>query len=558
MSDAGDLVALLGQLDRTIGQLEGEPAATARAAAATMVPPFGEPDASGWYDRLVTAIGVELGPRSLSEAMTAIAAPAEGLSALPRRLVAIAAVARALPSRFGPDGSEASLTLRALSTPGILASAPPLEEPVPPSQERPIPDEAPVLLARLVDPVELPNVGAYRDFIGRESNRRLLQTALLGLPAPCTTDVVEVTGSGDAGRALALVTNVCVTGVEFADIAAATGFLNPANWNGYPGWCAMIADPPPGSHAGPARYLEIVALDCPSGALKVAVWLDFSPLVQHPQALWRTYKMSKNQEGGASTGAGAAVQTANNAVVVDEGSLKVTKEGTHLRVKTTKRVRFRAGLDVTILRIIACCAGYGALAAEFVTAGTGGSARDVACASAAGVAPLAASDQADPVKERVEAVGQSIDECATALKNSISKAASGAYAADDFTEDVVGAVGRSAQAWTRVADLVATFARPPVPAPDDEVVSDRFALEPPATGPCTLALAGPLLAHHDVAPVPLDCVRFNPKVLAAGADGFALVVQPRGLRGTTYFGVVNVTDATTGQVRQVNVDVQVP
>jgi len=557
MSDAGDLVALLGHLDRTITQLEGDAAAAARAAAATMVPPLGEPGASGWYDRLVAAAeGVEPGPRSLSDAMIAIAAPAEGFSALPRRLAAIAAVARALPTRFGPDGSEADLTLQALSTPGILASAPPLDEPTRPSDETSIFDEASTLLPRLVDPAELPNVGAYRDFIGRESNRRLLQSALFRIPAPCTTDVVEVTVGGQAERALALVTNVCVTGVDLTDVAAAPGFLNPANWAGYPGWCAMIANPVPANHTDPARYLEIVALDCPSGALKVAVWLDFSPLVQRPRALVRTYSMSASQGGGAGTGASAAAQTANDAVVVDEGSLKVIDEGAHLRVKTTKRVRFRVGLDVTILRIIACCAGYGALAAEFVVAGTGGSAQDVACAPAAGKATLAASDQADPVKERVEAVGQSIDECATALKSSISKAASGAYTADDFTEDVVGAVGRSTQAWIRVADLVAGVARPS--APDDEVVSDRFALESPATGPCTLALAGPLVAHHAVAPVPIDRVRFDPKALAAGADGFELVVQPRGLRGTTYFGVVNVTDATTGEVRQVNVDVQVP
>jgi hypothetical protein len=557
MSDAGDLVALLGELDRTIGQLDGETAATARAAAATMVPPLGEPDAAGWYDRLVAVTHGELGPRSLSEAMTAIAAPAEGFSALPRRFAAIVAVARALPSRFGPDGSEADLTLRALSTPGILASAPPLDESRPPPDETSIVDEARVLLPRLLDPVELPNVGVYRDFVGRESNRALFQDALLRLPAPCTTDVVEVTADGQAGRALSLVTNVCVTGVDLADIAAATGFLNPANWDGYPGWCGMIADPRPPNHTGPARYLEIVALDCPSGALKVAVWLDFSPLVQRPKALVRTYRMSASQGGGTSIGAGAAaaVHTANDAVIVDEGSLKVIDEGTHLRVKTTKRVRFRAGLDVTILRIIACCAGYGALAAEFVAAGTGGSARDVACAPAGGKATLA-GDEADPLKERVEALGQSIDECATALKSSISKAASGAYAADDFTEDVVGAVGRSTQAWLRVADLVAAVARPSLP--DDEVVSDRFVLEPAPTGPCTLALAGPLLAHNDVAPVPLDCVRLDPEALAAGADGFELVVQPRGLRGTTYFGVVNVTDATTAQVRQVNVDVQVP
>jgi hypothetical protein len=555
MSDSGDLVALLGHLDRAIGELEGEAAATARAAAATMVPPIGEPDAPGWYDRLLAATGAELEPRSLSEAMTAIAAPAEGLSALPRRLAAIAAVARALPRRFGPDGSEADLTLQALSTHGILASAPPLGESVPPGQETRIFEDAPVLLARLVDPVELPNVGAYRNFIGRESNRELLQSTLLRLPAPCTTDVVEVTAGGQAGRALALVTNVCVTGVTLPDIAAAPGFLNPANWARYPAWCEMLADPAnPADHTEPARYLEIVALHCVSHALEVAVWLDFSRLVKRPRALVRTYIMSANQAGGVSMGAGAAIQTANNAVVVDEGSLKVIDEGTHLRVKTTKRVQFRTSIDVTVLRIIACGAGYGALAAEFVVAGAGGAAQDVACGPPA--PEVAAPGQTDPVKEGVEAVGQSIDECATALKSSLSKVASGAYTSDDLAEDVRGAVERSTRAWTRVADLAAAVACPP--AHETGIESDRFKLDPPATGPCTLALAGPLLAHTEGPPLPPDCVRFAPETLAAGADGFALVVQARGLRGTTYYGVALVTDATTGQARQVNVDVQVP
>jgi hypothetical protein len=558
MGDSGDLVALLGHLDRAIGELEGDAAVTARAAAATMVPPLAEPGAPGWYDRLVAAMGVELEPRSVSEAMAAIASPAEGLSALPRRLVAITAVARALPRQFGPDGSEAHLTLQALSTPGILASAPPLGERMPPSEETRIVDEAPVLLARLVDPVELPNVDAYRQFIGRESNRALLQDALLRLPAPCTTDVVEVTAGGQAARALALVTTVCVTGVSLAEVAAQAGFLNPANWARSPAWCEMLADPAnPADHKEPARYLEVVALDCPSGALEVAVWLDFSRLVQRPRALVRTYTMSANQAGGVPTGAGAAVQTANNAVVVDEGSLKVIDEGAHLQVKTTKRVRFRAGLDVDILRIISCGAGYGALAAEFVVAVTGGAAQDIACAPAALKTTPAAPAQADPVKEGVEAVGQSIDECATALKSSIVKAASGAYTTDDLTEDVRGAFARSTRAWTRVIDLAAAVARPPVE--EVEVVSDSFELDPPGDpNPCTLALAGPLLAHAEVAPLPPDRVRFAPETLAAGGDGFALVVQPRGLRGTTYYGVALVRDVTTAVERQVNVDVQVP
>ena len=122
-------------------------------------------------------------------------------------------------------------------------------------------------------------------------------------------------------------------------------------------------------------FFEGVALDCSTSWFRVAVWLDFSPLVQVPTAILRTYKMSPPAKQGVVVD---GVQT-NGAVDVDEGSITVIADGAHLRVRSTKRIRFTTPVDPYALAVLACGAGYGALAADFVVEGTSGSAVEVTC-----------------------------------------------------------------------------------------------------------------------------------------------------------------------------------
>ncbi|MGH9259966.1 MAG: hypothetical protein ACRD08_08735, partial [Acidimicrobiales bacterium] len=479
----------------------------------------------------------------------------ERRSALPRRVITIGAAARALPDRFGPGGDRVELALQALSGPGILRSAPGVGEDV--EQEGgeppPIRDEAPGFLALLVDPTALPDVRSYKQFLALAASRELVHRDLLRVPAPCATELVDVTVEGPVEGAVdvavALVTNVCVTGVTLADLAADTSFMNPANWSDYAYWCDMVPDPAnPADPGAPARFLEVVALDCARSWFTVAVWLDVSPLVRRPNALIRTYTMSADQRTVAS-----GVE-ANGAVDVDEGTIKVVAEGGHLRVTTTKRVHFTTPIDPHALAVIACGAGYGALAAEFVVEGTGGRAEDVGCAPPAAGKHTETVDEA--VRRRVEAVGRSVDECATAAKVSFGKAAEGTYTADDLVGDLTGSVARSVRAWWQLADLAAAVVQRPVS--DREVRSDPVPIQPPAAKPSDVALVAPMASAHGHV-LQEGRVRFEPPpLLPAGSDAFTLVVQASRLRGTTYLGVAQVTEVATGQVRKIDVDVQIP
>jgi hypothetical protein len=566
MSDSGDIVKVLGELDRTIEQLGPDRAAQARAAAATLVPPYGAPEAAGWYDRFLEAVGGEQQP--LATALANLAEGPASRTVLPHRVMAIGTVARALPERFGPEGDQVQVTLEALSGPGILRSAPGVREQGDPAQKGPrvdeagdpgpgdpppIRDEAPAFLALLVDRDALPDVGSYRAFLALAVAGQLVHGDLAGVPPPCTAAVIDVSAEGPVDVAVALVTQMCLTGVTLADLAASTSFMNPANWSDYSYWCEMLPDPAnPADPAAAARYLEVVALDCPTSWFEVAVWLDVSPLVRRPKSLIRTYTRSADQ---AAVVNGAK---ANGAVDIDEGSIKVADEGGHLRVTTTKRVHFTAPIDSHTLAVIACGAGYGALAAQFVVEGTDGRADDVACpllATTAGAGEQAETTD-DPFRRGIAALSQSLDEFATAAKVSFDKAATGSYTADDLVGDVTGSIVRSVRTWGRLVELaVATLRRPPQVG---GVRSDPVRLRPPLTGPCEIKLETPMQsAHGNVLPV--GRVGFEPPpLLPAGADAFRLQVDASRLRGTTYFGVAAVTDTATGGMRRVDVDVQVP
>jgi hypothetical protein len=546
MSDYGDIVSVLGELDRSIGRLDADRAAQARAAAATLVPPMGDPAAAGWYDRFLRAAGGEPEQGELGQALVRLGGRSESRVVLPHRLMTIGAVARALPERFGPGGTDERLVLEALSAPGILRGAPSIDEEFDEDYRPPISDEAPRFHTLLVDPAALPNVQGYRAFVALAIAGEAVHPDLAGAPPPCAAGVVDVSAEGAVDVAVAIVTRVCVSGLTLADVGASTSFMNPANWTAYSYWCQMVPDP--ANLADPdaaARFLEVVALDCPRSWFEVAVWLDVSPLVRRPGALTRTYTRSADQRtvvGGVG---------ANDAVDVDEGTIKVTDEGGHLRVTTTKRVHFTAPIDSYALAVIACGAGYGALASQFVVEGTGGLARDVQCAPTDG-------DQAamveDPVRPRVAAVGRSLDECATAAKTSYDKTLAGSYTADDLVGDVTGSIARSVRVWSRLLDLAVAIVQRPEPG---GVRSDPVRLRPPATGPSDLELVAPMTSAHGHA-LPAGRVRFEPPRLAAGTDAFTLVVEPTQLRGTTYFGVTKAVDAATGAERRVDVDVQIP
>ncbi len=561
MGDSGDIIAVLGELDRTIERLDPGRGGQARAAAATLVPPFGEPGAAGWYDRLLEVAGGRPDANDLDEAVAALALPPASRTVLAHRVIAVGAVARALPDRFGPGGHQEQLALEALSAPGILRSAPDVGEADEGDDRPPVRDEAPAFLALLADRAAFPTVGSYRQFLALAAAGGLVHHDLIGVPPPCGTDVVNVSAGGPAGVAVALVTQVCVIGVTLADLGGDGAFMNPANWSSYSHWCHMQPDPAnPADPTAAARYLEVVALDCERRWFEVAVWLDVSPLTRRSDALIRTYMMSAEQ----ATSVGDL--HANGAVDVDEGTIKVVDEGSHLRVTSTKRVRFTAPIDPHALAVMACGAGYGALAGQFVVEGTGGAAHDVTCAQAqpAAAAAAAQAGQAgqagqadDPFEQRLTAVTQVADECATAFTSAVGKAAAGTYTADDLVRDMSGSFARSVRGWAALVDLASAIGQRP--KQHEAIRSDPVRLDPPLAGPGDIRLAGDMQSAHQRV-LPSEHVRVEPPpLLPAGSAAFVLAVDPAAeLCGTTYFGVAEVTDTATGAVRHVDVDIQIP
>jgi hypothetical protein len=497
MSETSALVAVLGALDRAVLAID-DPGAQERAhrRVAELIPSYDVPGAPGWYDRLLAATDehehelVPPQPTTVNEAIGRLGEALANLGAtepetprlLPHRLMAVGAVVRAFPEDFLPpprpgqpglvpeSGSNVDRAAQALTVPGLLEDGPMIGE-----HGRGNVAHAVILLERMADPDQLPHLRAYREFRDHEDNLQLLSLELRSQPPPCTTELVEVGDPGDPAPAVALVTRICVAGINLK--TAAQTFLDPSTWIGYESWCAMVPHP-----QATRRFLEVVDIDCDPVPpnLPVAVWLDFSPLKQAPGVRFRSYVMSRDQElGTVVIDHLGNPRQANDAVEVDEGTIKATLEGGHMLVETTKRVRFKnTTIDAPSIAVLACAAGYGALATDFVSdlvARAGGVAQEVTCVMAE-TSPRAArptsggpTDSTDGIDDAIQLVSRTVDECADAFKRSYAHALRGDYDADELAADMAGAFARSAQAWAAMvnaASSVAAFMAASRPQPD--------------------------------------------------------------------------------------------
>jgi hypothetical protein len=122
VSEIGDLIAILGEVDRALGDEED----SRRADVAALVEPYRASDSFRWSDAFLDATNSEAMP-SLEEAI--------GNLAQPTRLLAVTLAARVLPERFGPGGDDEELSLRALANRRIIPGVDPL--PTPPPDEPP-------------------------------------------------------------------------------------------------------------------------------------------------------------------------------------------------------------------------------------------------------------------------------------------------------------------------------------------------------------------------------------------------------------------------------------
>jgi hypothetical protein len=152
---------------------------------------------------------------------------------------------------------------------------------------------------------------------------------------------------------------------------------------------------------------------------------------------------------------------------VDEGTIKVTADTDHMLIETTKRVRFSGPIDAPSIAMLACGAGYGALAADFVSdlvATVGGAAREVSCVTdEPQETPLVEQpgegqpSGGDPIDKAIGLMNQTVDECADAFKAAYARALQGRYKADDLAADMSGAFARNVQAWARMVNAATSL-----------------------------------------------------------------------------------------------------
>jgi hypothetical protein len=547
MSEIGDLIAILGAVDRAVNEDEGD---ERRSQVAALVKAYRTGDRFGWYDSFVQREGNE-GLPTIEDAMRGLGRPTRFAGMLPRRLLAVALAARVFPDRWGPHGEDAEASLRALIIPGIVAGlplvpTPPLPEPpeVPDIGDPSLRSQGEELLQALADPVQLSRIEEWHEFLSSTSH--ILSSQVASLPAPCSTTVIEPPAGAD-DAIIVLQTSLCVGGVDLAALSA--GFLDPTNWPGCcPWWCEML--PAPGADPGLKRFLEVVAADCPNRIFEVAVFLDFATAIDRATRKVVTYNKSRDQSGMV------AGLRANEAVEVDRGVIEVRQEGDHFRVETTKRIRFAQSVDADALAVIACVVGYGDVAADVICDCSGGTPQAVDCDP--GESPGAG--RVTPAVDRlVDLARKCVAEGGDMARQIAGRIDEGSYtpdlAAEDATRTAALALRGMATLATTTVEAIKDLARPP--AAPTTLESAPFGFRHVIPDNSRLALTGPMESPYGDR-LDVGRVEIRPPALLSGGE-FRLHIDVAGLEGSVYTGVVTaVSPATGAAAASVDVDVIVP
>jgi hypothetical protein len=276
--------------------------------------------------------------------------PVEGRSAA-RRLLAVTAVARALPQHFGPSGSHAGTVRAALAFDDTDGGA----------AEGLVEGRAGELHGRLVEQFNTMQDwsqtvrGAVDDGLLPQSFRSQ-QTA-----PPCTGRLIMRPDpiTGDLDPCTVLEAEFTTDAVTFQD---AKRYLEPANWQ-FPGslWCRMERDKdtsglePPGVPTW--VYHETVSTSCGSASPAWTVSTDLQFWFSHPKAT----------EARVEYDLAPGLPTPYSDIEIDEGSLRVIElPNGHVRVVTTKRVRFAGAFDGAGLAMFMCAIGYSTVLEDMV------------------------------------------------------------------------------------------------------------------------------------------------------------------------------------------------
>lgn len=253
---------------------------------------------------------------------------------------------------------------------------------------------------------------------------------------PCQGTFVEL--AGGPGPIASLETDL-VAPLSFDDASA---FLDPARWPGCTKlWCEMVLQ----AAGPPRRYLEVIGFDCgdPRGwRLRTCLEFENQTQTEGTRVAVANYRKSAIQTGG------------DDIVQVDEGSITVIDQVSHVRIVTTKRLRFKGLALQRGMAMLMCALGYAAVGEEMV----------YSCAAkgvtgtpfkAEGATTSPAGDLFGAVASEVlDLTVACVNENAEAMKASASAAARGQYTMERLAQDVTRMWLRPLQDITRLSKVV--------------------------------------------------------------------------------------------------------
>ena len=320
MTEIEDVMGVWGAIDQTV--VENPEAAINGVPLVEVVGSFVGPynqGAAGWFAEFTAWTEERLGIASaeqyptLDVALSRLAERAPVGRQQARRLHVLAVAARVFPELRQTDND-----MNALAIGAITQLCPETDDT----------DRGEQLLNLVCDDEIFPHLGRWDVLLATASDAGLITTtlAIQATAPPCSGDlvVVELPG-GDTDPVATLQTSFWT---DELTLEQAKRFLEPSLWPGCNGfWCTMqrIAT----SARGNPIYREVVSVACNNPN----VWRAETRL---------EFAMVNLPDGGAlvSYDLCEGLPLLGDLIVVDSGSLVVVREGTGVRVTTTKRILF--------------------------------------------------------------------------------------------------------------------------------------------------------------------------------------------------------------------------
>jgi hypothetical protein len=412
-----------------------------RDAVAAVLSAYDDPLTRGWYEKFTrwlsdrriqpepTELPTDL-PNVIDDALRDLAEPPPLTGrAQARLLLAIAALGRADPDRVDNPGRRVDMA---------RAVEPLVPEGVDSPDRGSRADDLVRLLAGSRDfGFVFEDLSGWERMLEEAHERGFVSMELRQQTVPpCQGTYVEL--AGGPGPIASLKTEL-VAPLSFDDASA---FLDPAQWPGCTQlWCEMVLQ----SGGPPRRYLEVIGFDCrdPNGwRLRTCLEFENQTQTEGMRIAVANYRLAVDQTG------------ADQLVEVDEGSITVIDEGSHVRVVTVKRLRFRGLALQRGMAMLMCALGYAAVGEEMVYSCALGGATGTSFVAGATTTSPAGDLFGVLASEVMDLTVECVNENAEAMKASASAAARGQYTMERLAQDVTRMWLRPLQDITRLSKVL--------------------------------------------------------------------------------------------------------